>query len=835
MTWRCSSGRRLVGAAVAVLLGAGGGVAASPPARAESQPIPLAISGGPASATDSTPVTLDADLYMPMVTPAPAIVLAHGFGGSKQSVADEAAALVARGFVVLAYSARGFGGSTGLISMNSPQFEVADASAVIDQLAARPEVLVDAPGDPRVGVAGGSYGGALALMTAGYDRRVDAIAADITWNDLRTSLYGQSAMDTQAPGAFKRFWAGTFFSAGLLLPPGTVDACGRFTPAWCQAYERAATGQPLTAADEALMLASSPRSITDRITVPTLIGAGLADSLFPVAQADATFEQIRSAHPEVPVSVIWHAGGHDGGVSETDRLRTLSAAWFDEHLRGGPAVVKPFEVSYVENSALSNRARGQVEVFTASAYPGIDGDGSVDVTIAGPPQRVLAPAGGLPAAITSLPGVGGLASLASGFTGALLPQQTAMFMSDPLLSPVRITGSTRIRLAVSAPAGAEDAVLFASLRIVGDDGRQVLPNGLVAPIRIPRLGSQPTLIDVDLPGIAVDVAAGERLALVIGTTDQAYALPPGPAVYSVALADPVVRVPTASLTATASGAPVWVWPAGAAAALLLLWLLVRLVRPRHRAARRDDRQDTPLVVDGLAKQFGKEVHAVAGVSFEVPRGVVLGLLGPNGAGKTTTMRMVMGLITPTSGEAWVFGERVWPGAPVLARIGSFVEGSGFLPHLSGRQNLDLYWRASGRDAVDPRLDEVLEIAGLGTAIDRRVKTYSQGMRQRLGIAQAMLGLPDLLVLDEPTNGLDPPQIREMREVLRRYAADGRTVIVSSHLLSEVEQSCSHVVVMNRGLVIAQGTVAELLAGRRGERLEDVFMDLVGQGHEVVTS
>ena len=130
---------------------------------------------------------------------------------------------------------------------------------------------------------------------------------------------------------------------------------------------------------------------------------------------------------------------------------------------------------------------------------------------------------------------------------------------------------------------------------------------------------------------------------------------------------------------------------------------------------------------------------------------------------------------------------------------------------------------------------MLEIAGLGTAVDRRGKTYSQGMRQRLGIAQAMLGLPDLLVLDEPTNGLDPPQIREMREVLQRYAAAGRTVIVSSHLLSEVEQSCSHVVVMNRGRVIAQGTVAELLAGRSGERLEDVFMDLVGQGHEVVTS
>ena len=158
-----------------------------------------------------------------------------------------------------------------------------------------------------------------------------------------------------------------------------------------------------------------------------------------------------------------------------------------------------------------------------------------------------------------------------------------------------------------------------------------------------------------------------------------------------------------------------------------------------------------------------------------------------------------------------------------------------MPHLSGRENLRLYWKASGREQQDPNLDYVLEIAGLGTAIDRKVRTYSQGMRQRLGIAQAMLGMPDVLVLDEPTNGLDPPQIREMRQVLQDYAATGRTVVVSSHLLSEVEQTCSHVVVMHRGTLIVQGTVAELLAGRSGARLEDVFMEIVGKGHEVVTS
>ena len=223
-----------------------------------------------------------------------------------------------------------------------------------------------------------------------------------------------------------------------------------------------------------------------------------------------------------------------------------------------------------------------------------------------------------------------------------------------------------------------------------------------------------------------------------------------------------------------------------------------------------------------SKSYPGGVKAVKDVSFRVEAGQVLGLLGPNGAGKTTTLRMVMGLISPTDGEIRVFGHKIDPGSEILSRIGSFVEGSGFLPHLSGKANLDLYWKATGRPAEDAHMAEALEIAGLGTAIDRRVRTYSQGMRQRLAIAQAMLGLPDLLLMDEPTNGLDPPQIHAMREVLRRYAATGRTVLVSSHLLSEVEQTCSHVVVVHLGSTIASGTVAELvvLVRRDGFTVDD---------------
>ena len=215
------------------------------------------------------------------------------------------------------------------------------------------------------------------------------------------------------------------------------------------------------------------------------------------------------------------------------------------------------------------------------------------------------------------------------------------------------------------------------------------------------------------------------------------------------------------------------------------------------------------MIRGLTKNYGAGFRAVDDLSFTVQRGQVLGLLGPNGAGKTTALRMVTGLLRPDAGEIEIFGEKVSPGSRVLTRVGCFIEGPGFLPHLSGRRNLQLFWAASGRPRADARLAEALDIADLGSAVNRRVGGYSQGMKQRLAIAQAMLGMPELLILDEPTNGLDPPQIFALRGVLRRYAETGRTVIVSSHLLGEVEQTCSDVVVMARGRLLAAGPVAEL--------------------------
>ncbi len=306
------------------------------------------------------------------------------------------------------------------------------------------------------------------------------------------------------------------------------------------------------------------------------------------------------------------------------------------------------------------------------------------------------------------------------------------------------------------------------------------------------------------------IAAGHRVAVQVSTTDLGYRLPTDARSYTVGLDSTTLALTTLQGRATAAPFP-WAWPIAGIGAMLLLVAGIVLAGWRRRTRATDVVADDvpPIVVDDLVKEYGDSYRAVDGVSFSVERGQVVGLLGPNGAGKTTVLRMMVGLIRPTAGSIRLFGQTVGPGSDNLARVGAFIEGPGLLPHLSGRENLDLFWAATGRPREEADVETALEIAGLGASVDRKVRKYSQGMRQRLAIAQAMLGLPELLILDEPTNGLDPPQIAEMREVMRRYAATGRTVIVSSHLLSEVEQTCSHVVVMHKGRLVTAGSVSEL--------------------------
>ncbi|MFI5052825.1 MAG: ABC transporter ATP-binding protein [Acidimicrobiia bacterium] len=220
--------------------------------------------------------------------------------------------------------------------------------------------------------------------------------------------------------------------------------------------------------------------------------------------------------------------------------------------------------------------------------------------------------------------------------------------------------------------------------------------------------------------------------------------------------------------------------------------------------------DSVVEIIGLSKRFGAGVLAVDDLTFDVERGQICGLLGPNGAGKTTCLRMLLGLIRPSSGETRLFGERVRPGSEQLRRVGALIETAAFVPHLSGMRNLRLWWESGGARWSDAHLEEALAIADLGTAIDRKVKTYSQGMRQRLGLARVLLGQPEILVLDEPTNGLDPQEMREVRQLVHRVADAGATVLFSSHVLAEVEQTCTHAVVMDRGKFVAGGSVASLI-------------------------
>ncbi|MEV7968913.1 alpha/beta fold hydrolase [Sphaerisporangium sp. NPDC088356] len=851
------AGKRPAALIVAALLVLGAAVwalwPASPPVRGFDQAIQVV--DGP---RDDQHVTLDTTFFPPAGGgKAPAVLLAHGFGGSKRSVRDEAVRLAQAGYAVLTWSARGFGASTGQIALNSPDYEVKDVRQLIDWVAKRPEVLLDSAGDPRLGMAGGSYGGAITLMAAAYDNRIDAIVPQITWYDLADALFPDATGEGPGKGVFKRMWAGLFFSRAVDSPlapgagglggglgggpadgraaTGSADLgaqaqevrCGRFLPEICQMYQQVAeTGRATSGAVETLRR-SSPISVPGKIRVPSLLIQGKHDSLFPLGHADANARAI--AATGAPVEVAWFDGGHDGGDTETDWVADRTIGWFGHWLKkDGSPLGDAFTVTRDGGRDPGTRRPVLVHAGTGR-YPGLSGTAQSSVQIAGPDQQVASPPGGSPASISTVPGVGGLLG---NFGGAGLsidmPGQSATFDSAPLTAPLEVTGAPVVNIRVH---GEGEVTLFAKLYDVGGQ-RPALPQGLVAPLRV-TASEAGTPVSVTLPAIDYRFDVGHRLRVVLSTTDMGYASPTAPAVHRVGLTSQILAVPTdASLRAAAAGLAWWAW-ALPLAALAVAAVLLLLGRGRRTDEPDPELAGVPLQITGLTKKYRDGELAVDDLSFRVEHGQVLGLLGPNGAGKTTTMRMLMGLIHPDAGEIRIFGHRVTPGASVLSRLGSFVEGPGFLPHLTGRENLDLYWRATGRPRDDAHMEEALEIAALGSALDRAVRTYSQGMRQRLAIAQAMLGLPDLLVLDEPTNGLDPPQIAEMRKVLIRYAAHGRTVIVSSHMLAEVEQTCDHVVMMHRGRLVTAGPVSDLLVGAVSSngskgRLEDVFLDLIGE-------
>ena len=229
------------------------------------------------------------------------------------------------------------------------------------------------------------------------------------------------------------------------------------------------------------------------------------------------------------------------------------------------------------------------------------------------------------------------------------------------------------------------------------------------------------------------------------------------------------------------------------------------VNPREREDLVDD-ESGRIAVSGLTKLFGT-VKAVDNLSFTVDTGTVTGFLGPNGAGKTTTLRCLLGLVSPTGGSATIGGKPYAQLHSPATTVGALLEASSFHPARTARNHLRVYCTVSGIPAK--RADEVLDLVGLTSAANRKVKGFSMGMRQRLGLAGALLGDPKLLILDEPANGLDPEGIVWLRQLLRHLASEGRTILVSSHVLSEVEQTVDRVVIINRGTLVRQGTLDEL--------------------------
>ena len=791
-------------------------------------------------------VSIDTTLFLPEQLPAPAVLIAHGFGGNKNSERDFAEQLARTGYVALTYSARGFGNSTGLITMNAPDKEVADASKLIDYLATRSEVAKDSDGQLIVGATGGSYGGALSLMLAATDKRIKALSADITWSDLNQALFPQNAYGVTngnvkgangsqsgqllGPGPFKKIWAGTFFSF-TALQNSYLGQCGNFEERWCEAFQSAVSiGEPNQAQIE-LMNYSSPKQYVSQISAPTLLMQGEEDSLFPLTESLENAAAISSGGAKDKLALIWHSGGHDGGNSEGERLNLATIQWFDKHLKGKAIEFPKFQVTDATGTLSVSDSTAIATILQSDRLPINAEYQSIEIdSNMGP---FFSPIGGVPAALSSLPGLGSAGSLASSalaalggnnsfgtLSPALLPGQSAQFASKAAESAINVVGSSKIKVRVTSSTS--DATLFFSLMAQSRSGALRLPGGIVAPVKLTNIPKAGLDTEIKLPAAFIKLAPGEKLVVAVSATDQGYALPVDGRFYTVTpISD--LEYPTIPLNSATTSSQYIFWPFMALLTLILALIFIRVKRPKIVAD--VIASDKNLIqISNLSKVYGDGYRAVDDLSFTVGRGQVLGLLGPNGAGKTTTLRMLMGLIMPTEGGIWIDGHPVFPGSPALSKLGSFVEGPGFLPHMTGRENLDLYWRAIGRD-VDPQLEEVIKITKLGSALDKKVRSYSQGMRQRLAIAQAMMGLPEILVLDEPTNGLDPQQIAEMRSVLKRYAKGGRTVIISSHLLAEVQQTCSHVVLMHRGKLIATGTLKKIL--KNSQSLEEIFLELIG--------
>jgi ABC-2 type transport system ATP-binding protein len=777
--------------------------------------------------------------------PAPAVLLAHGLGEREQDVANLARTLVANGYFVRTWTSRGVDGSGGRVGVAAPDGEVADVRSLVDGLARRDDVELDSPGDPRVAVIGVSHGGGVALLAAESDPRIDAVVPIFAYFDLRSALEPDASrpLVTLAPtdprdagaGVLKLRWASELFAAGSGSGTDrTPDPCGNLERDVCAAWEASAAAGQLTPAARALLRERSPAAHIDRLTAPTLIVQGQMDSLFGLEQALALAAGLR--HNHAPVRIEWVRAGHDLPLDRRRRRHVEQAVlrWLAVHVRkrGGVDAGPRFTVEL--GSGRGHASTPEIPPqFTTRALP----LRPVDPADRAGFVRFAAPAAGLPAETTTLPGLGDVTALPQGFDS---PEgQRASFETRAVHDGVEIIGVPHVRLQFTGSA--RTGIAFVHLVDIAPDDRRLVPRGLVAAVRLrdlPPLGSAHGRgVDVDLPAIAWRLAPGHRMGIDVTSTDAGYVAPREPATFAVAttgsdvLGLPEVAQPrrTPDTFDASHDWHVLLWAAGllVGVAITVGLLLSRVVRQRDARIQEPMLRDTPLRAAGLTKRFGDGRVAVDGVDFTVRPGTVVGLVGPNGAGKTTTIRMLLGLVHPSDGFAHVFGQLVRPGVPHLARVGALVEGPGLVPHLSGREHLRQFWSAAGRPG-EAGIDEALAAVGLVADADRPVRTWSHGMRQRLGIAQALLGRPELVLLDEPANGLDPAQIAQLRALVRSIAAEqDRAVLLSSHLLGELEQVCTHVVLMVEGRVLRSGTLAEVIGAHAD--LETAFLALIQDG------
>lgn len=471
-------------------------------------------------------VQIDTTLLVPAGAAAnrrvPAVILAHGLNLDKRVTMSQARQLAAHGLIVLAYSARGHGRSTGAIGLDDPDYDGKDVRRLVDWLAERPEVQLDRPGDPRVGISGGSYGGAIALIAAGLDNRIDAVVAEQTWGDLPHALAPNDDAVARASGVggpIKKSYLDLLFPSPCRL---VADKCGALDAARAAGY---AVPQFVSTFGR-----SSPVALADRIRAPVLLVQGERDTMFPLDESVTTFDRVKSAGAS-EVSMIWEPGGHGyasapevrdvASLDPKDVIATRVLAWFDLYIKGQRQVAPGVQFTWWD----TGRSRWR----TSPSYP-ILGERVVPLSLAGS-GTFANPADGQPASYTETPLRMGDPAV-GGRSPSDPPGQSVTLASLPLDQDADVIGIPRLTIRLGSASG--ELVVFVKLFDVAPDGRETMIPRDVAAVRLTGAGGEPADRTIDLRGVAHTVRAGHRLKVVVASTDSNFGARAAADTYTVA-------------------------------------------------------------------------------------------------------------------------------------------------------------------------------------------------------------------------------------------------------------------------------------------------------------